>query len=737
MKKAARFLALLLIAIIMVSGVTPAFADSADNEAPVIHGVTIEGHTAHKEYGPDTTLKVKVNVTDNIQVESIMVRVQSDSNGEIFFYHWYTLTSENGFIIEVPINNMPSGEYYINVVEVKDSAQNTAIKEIYANEEYYCFNVNNQSYTTGTPRVSNLKVTPTKGNSKTTTFTYTATVESGGSAAVTNVDIHIGAKNVHEYCIAMTPTNKKNEYSTSVFFDHLMLPDMRFINVSQIVVSTADNNHFVFYPKEPGRDNPWELYIDGFSVNDTRIELTDIIEDVDSPELKSYKYKKSELVTPDELSVQITAYDKTTEPYTAQAVIKKEGDPDFYKTATNSDEGTGGKTKVLTIDFDFPKYGGTGTFYISEIRITDKSGNNSIYSLEKGNLKKQTFTVKDVVTADYFTSVTAPDLLDVVSKAANEKGKTVIINVTEKNPTVPKAVFEAIAGKDVTVVFEKMYSYSSSDGFADEGFEWVMQGKHVDKAMAKDINAYFYIEEDYDRSFIEAKKKNHKNPLPEAFGKNKGETLEQAMKRKLTEIGWEDLIRDIEHLKEKDERFEDAYVRIIDGKKYIKLVFADNGELPGKATIMFKPSFAMRKWTNDYDMRLYYINENTGEFELVQSNIKTEKSGYYHLNIFHNSEYAFMSESFEEALTKAPISEREPDNIGENSESADDESGESETVPKDDVTTDKVPEKSGNALTVILIVLGAAVLIGGGALGFFYYKKKTAKNEADSESQTE
>lgn len=737
MKNYIRFLALFLCLVIVFAGVFTASADSADTEAPVIRNITIENHTAHKEYGPDDTLRVSVDVTDNIQVEFIQLRVQSDSNGEIFFYQWYTLTSENGFVIEVPINNMPSGEYYINVVEVKDSAQNSAVREIYANEEYYCFNVNNQSYTTGTPRVSNVKVTPTKGSSKTTTFTYTATVEPGGSAAITKVEIYVGTKNVNEYCYTMTPTKKKNEYSFSILFGHHLLTEVRYISISQIVVSTADNNHFVFYPKEPGRDNPWELYIDGLSVNDARVELTDIIEDTDSPELKSYKYKKSELVTPDELSVQITAYDKSTEPYTAQAVIKKEGDPNFYKTATNSDEGTGEKTKVLTIDFDFPKYGGTGTFYISEIRITDKSGNNSIYSLEKGNLKKQTFTVKDVVTADYFTSVTAPDLLSIVSKAANEKGKTVIINVTEKNPTVPKAVFEAIAGKDVTVVFEKMYSYSSSDGFADEGFEWVMQGKHVDKSKAKDINAYFYIEEDYDRSFIEAKKKNHKNPLPEAFGKNKGETLEQAMKRKLTEIGWEDLIRDIEHLKEKNERFEDAYVRITDGKKYIKLVFADNGQLPGKATIMFKPSFAMRKWTNDYDMRLYYINEKTGEFELVQSNIKTEKSGYYHLNIFHNSEYAFMSESFEEALTKAPTAEREPDNSGENSESTDQESTDTETDTADDITTDEAPKKKSNALTVILIVLGVVVLIVGGAFGFFYYKKKTAKIEADSQSETE
>jgi hypothetical protein len=156
-------------------------------------------------------------------------------------------------------------------------------------------------------------------------------------------------------------------------------------------------------------------------------------------------------------------------------------------------------------------------------------------------------------------------------------------------------------------------------------------------------------------------------------------------------------------------------------------------------------------------MRLYYLNDTTSEVDLVASNIKAEKTGYFHFNITHNSSYAFVGDYKEGSSGgggnggsgnggsgnggsgnggsgNGGTADGDTTPEGDaNSETT--ESGEGSTTTIGALNTDENTEKGGNALTVVIIVLGALALIGGGVFSYLYYKKKNTK--ADAESKTE
>ena len=704
MKKMIRFAALFICLVLIFAGVFTASADSVDNEAPVIHSVKIKNHLSFDTYGPNDTLKVEIKATDNIQMQYIYFYIKSVQTEEELLYELHTPKFADEYTIEVPLKYFTSGDYYFSGLWVWDAAGNKAHRELTINDYAFRFSVDNPNYKAGVPIVRSIKITPDKGNSKTTKFTYTAIVEPTGSATITRVSGFCG--------LDLEPTGKKNEYSVTFTFRDRVESNVKYVDISPLSVNTSDEKVYIFYPEDT--EVSWaEYFMEGVKKKDLTVELTDVVvfEDHDLPELKGYKCETEVVYKPDILKVQVTAFDKTSEPIIAGVRIKKVGDPSFSHSGASyywpPNElvfpEKGNITKVLDVTVEIPKQFENGTYYISQIELMDQLGNHSFYNVEDGTLQKHTFEIKDDIEFDYFTSVTSPDLLDVVGKAANEKGKIVLINITEQNPIIPKAIFEIIAGKDVTVVFEKLYDFDWSSDSSDSGFEWEMYGKHVDKAKAKDINAYVTIVAD----------------------------------------SWSALSR--------EGKFKNP-----NGNKYdtfIRINFANNGELPGKATIRFKPGFTMSGWANTYDMKLYYLNESTGKVELIQSNIKTEKTGYFHFNITHNSSYAFVGDYKEGSsggggnggsgnggsgnggsgnggTAENPDGDTAPEGDA-NSETT--ESGEGSTTTIGALNTDENTEKGGNALTVVIIVLGALALIGGGVFGYLYYKKRKAKKDEETE----
>ncbi len=66
--------------------------------------------------------------------------------------------------------------------------------------------------------------------------------------------------------------------------------------------------------------------------------------------------------------------------------------------------------------------------------------------------------------------------------------------------------------------------------------------------------------------------------------------------------------------------------------------FAENGELPGKATIRLKATEEMRQFFKNKKAYLYYYDEKNKKYTLIENSL-TIKDGYYEFTLNHNSKY--------------------------------------------------------------------------------------------------
>ena len=688
MKKYSTIMALLLFVVMIVIIVLPASAASGDTEAPVIHSVTIEGHVANKTYTENDTLKVKIKASDNFQITYIYFTIRQNGDYENLLYELHRPDIVDEYVIEVPLKYFATGDYFFTGIEVWDAQYNKTAYEVDLNPYFY-FSVHNSSYTTGVPKVNSMTVSPKSGTSQKTNFTYTINVSPVGNSGIKRVSANvgriIGTQQMSGCQIDLEPTGKKNEYSATICFKDRTLEPYRTMEVLYITVETNDGKLYTMTPTDS--KVTWiPDYIANYKSKDLSVTLTDVVEDNDAPKLVSWKYLTETLYTPDIMKMQVTATDKTTEPVSVEVWMKKEGSDEIIAIPGDLKTISSGKTAVFEMSFEFRKYEVDGTIYINEMRIDDRMGNSTTYSVENGTLEKKTFKVIDGAVADYYTATTDKNLLNIVSSAAQEKGKTVCINITDKNRIIPKKVFEIIAGKDVTVIFEKMYDNSWSDSEADDGIEWVMYGKHIDKAKAKDINAYV----------------------------------------KVVKESWSGLEAETDFRKPNGEKKDN----------FIRIVFANNGELPGKATIRFKPGFTLRSFTNANDMRLYYLNDETHKVDLIQSKIKTEKTGYFHFNITHNSSYAFAGQY---AASDNSSSGNGANGNNGSSQVVDSISSEltTNTETTAPIVVDNNDSENSSSVVVIVIVVVIVLLAAASVVGFIFYKREKAKVEPKPQKDPE
>lgn len=76
--------------------------------------------------------------------------------------------------------------------------------------------------------------------------------------------------------------------------------------------------------------------------------------------------------------------------------------------------------------------------------------------------------------------------------------------------------------------------------------------------------------------------------------------------------------------------------------------FADNGELPGTATVRIKVTDEISEALSFNKMPIYYYNEKTKELTKLKSNAKYNKEGYIEFSIKHNSKYLIVNDVIEE-----------------------------------------------------------------------------------------
>lgn len=76
--------------------------------------------------------------------------------------------------------------------------------------------------------------------------------------------------------------------------------------------------------------------------------------------------------------------------------------------------------------------------------------------------------------------------------------------------------------------------------------------------------------------------------------------------------------------------------------------FADNGELPGTATVRIKVTDEISETLSFNKMPVYYYNEETKELTKLKSNAKYNEEGFIEFSIKHNSKYLVVNDVIKE-----------------------------------------------------------------------------------------
>lgn len=143
-----------------------------------------------------------------------------------------------------------------------------------------------------------------------------------------------------------------------------------------------------------------------------------------------------------------------------------------------------------TIDFPLKSTMRSGEWFVSLITFEDHAGNRAVYNANETEhglddywdnstllttgIPAATFTVRDEFNVAYDMSLSHPEMLGRVQSLQAGQAMKLFIDAPSGN-VLPKGVFDAIRGKDITVIAYK------------DGFQWIFNGRNVTQA-SKDIN---------------------------------------------------------------------------------------------------------------------------------------------------------------------------------------------------------------------------------------------------------
>ncbi len=240
-------------------------------------------------------------------------------------------------------------------------------------------------------------------------------------------------------------------------------------------------------------------------------------------------------------------------------------------------------------------------------------------------------------------------------------------NVYQNNQIIKKQLFDAIKGKNITVVFENMFSTT----YDSTGIQWIINGKDiVNKTKDIDVSATLSVKT-YSKYIVPEYKFNES--LESDFFEthqfnesNYNEVISELHKLQEKEIRkYFKFLKD-NHYKDTDiylkkslnmlENSEATVKNIIMNANgyvnYLSIDFPNNGKLPGKMKIRVKPEYASRNIIGTSGLKLYYINGN--KYDLEEDNINLDVENYYNFTIDHNSEF-MLTEGTIDTLSKNNI----------------------------------------------------------------------------------
>lgn len=248
----------------------------------------------------------------------------------------------------------------------------------------------------------------------------------------------------------------------------------------------------------------------------------------------------------------------------------------------------------LTIEVG--QYEPSGIFVLDGLVIQDRAENGIMY--DRGYTSNDP-AIAELLEGVQFTVINrGADVTTSVSKdtfvdeIANADSDAYIAADYSGDATMPKEAFDAIKGTDKTI------------DLISEGITWRFEGSDITQEI-KDI----------------------------------------------------DLKVDIQKVEEDSSASGDAIEDNLKGNPGVVMKFPENGTLPGKATIQVKVDYAMREYLGSSEgLSVYYYNNQTGELELIASNLKVINDTYVEFPITHCSYYVLTPSP----VVEAPVEPEEP-----------------------------------------------------------------------------
>lgn len=246
-------------------------------------------------------------------------------------------------------------------------------------------------------------------------------------------------------------------------------------------------------------------YVSASDGDNTHIEFTDKIKgdikvtksklvDLDPPEIKSLEVTNTGTIKlPNVLKIDLSITEEGSGVNMIDLIYTNTDNHESsftprWETAFSEDKGSapGLKTGSHTISIPLDPFREVGRYALSQISIMDEAGNSQNYylkeasddpdsdSFEANNIAASTITLTSSFTvAAYGSTSDVGECLNLIDEMS--EGEVVVITYGEY-VTAPASLFEAIAGKDKTIVFQ------------NEDVQWVFNGKNISPDKCKDIN---------------------------------------------------------------------------------------------------------------------------------------------------------------------------------------------------------------------------------------------------------
>lgn len=235
--------------------------------------------------------------------------------------------------------------------------------------------------------------------------------------------------------------------------------------LEEITLSDHGGNYTEYTPASP----EWSKFTQKITVTKSNYE-----ESI-SPTIKSINLDNATIVTPDCLEVPITI---TTGKYGVSSVfirlINEEGGDVFLSWYSDSPIMSG----TYRLKFPIDPFQGEGSYKIDYIQLSPALGCDVGY--DRKDLKKVSGFMDPTITVNSAFNITyygATGNVDAAVNAINSmnEGQTAVLDFRNNNKA-DKRLFQAIAGKDKTVVFE------------NNDVQWIFNGKNINPDNCKTIN---------------------------------------------------------------------------------------------------------------------------------------------------------------------------------------------------------------------------------------------------------